>query len=312
MNPYIILTDVTCDLSPAIREQFGITDYVHGHVSISDGRELVTTLDWSNISREDFYTCLGDRRMQVSTAPASPEEYYEYFKKYAEAGTDIISISISSKISSTYNVAVGAAERVRAEYPERRIICVDSLRMSGSMGILVCYAHELQREGKPLDEVAKWLEANRLRVHQMGPIDDLIFVARRGRISMGKAIMGSFAGVKPMGDCNRDGYVTVLTKAKGMKKALNATVAYVREVAADVQDQYLLVIHSNREEYAMTLKEKLEKELAPKQVLVSDSYSASGTNIGPGMVGVYFLGDEVSEELTREREIMTRVMESVR
>ena len=62
----------------------------------------------------------------------------------------------------------------------------------------------------------------------------------------------------------------------------------------------------------MTLKEKLEKELAPKQVLVSDSYSASGTNIGPGMVGVYFLGDEVSEELTREREIMTRVMESVR
>ena len=254
MNPYIILTDVTCDLSLAIREQFGITDYIHGHVSISDGRELVTTLDWSNITREDFYNCLGDRRMQVSTAPASPEEYYEHFKKYAEAGTDIISISISSKISSTYNVAVGAAERVRAEYPERRIVCVDALRMSGSMGLLVCYAHELQREGKTLDEVVDWLENNRMRVHQMGPIDDLIFVARRGRISMGKAIMGSFAGVKPMGDCNRDGYVTVLTKAKGMKKALNATVAFVREVAADVQNQYLLIVHSKREEYAMTLK----------------------------------------------------------
>ena len=312
MDPYIILTDVTCDLSPAIREQFGITDYIHGHVSISDGRELVTTLDWSNITREDFYNCLGDRRMQVSTAPASPEEYYEHFKKYAEAGTDIISISISSKISSTYNVAVGAAERVRAEYPERRIVCVDALRMSGSMGLLVCYAHELQREGKTLDEVVDWLENNRMRVHQMGPIDDLIFVARRGRISMGKAIMGSFAGVKPMGDCNRDGYVTVLTKAKGMKKALNATVSYVGEVAADVQNQYLLIVHSNREEYAMTLKEKLETQLNPKQVLVSDSYSASGTNIGPGMVGVYFLGDEVSEDLTAEREIMARVMESVR
>lgn len=312
MDPYIILTDVTCDLSPAIREQFGITDYIHGHVSISDGRELVTTLDWSNISREDFYNCLGDRRMQVSTAPASPEEYYEHFKKYAEAGTDIISISISSKISSTYNVAVGAAERVRAEYPERRIVCVDALRMSGSMGLLVCYAHELQREGKTLDEVVDWLENNRMRVHQMGPIDDLIFVARRGRISMGKAIMGSFAGVKPMGDCNRDGYVTVLTKAKGMKKALNATVSYVGEVAADVQNQYLLIVHSNREEYAMTLKEKLETRLNPKQVLVSDSYSASGTNIGPGMVGVYFLGDEVSEDLAAEREIMARVMESVR
>jgi DegV family protein with EDD domain len=209
-------------------------------------------------------------------------------------------------------VAAGAAERVRAEYPERRIVCVDALRMSGSMGLLVCYAHELQREGKTLDEVVDWLENNRMRVHQMGPIDDLIFVARRGRISMGKAIMGSFAGVKPMGDCNRDGYVTVLAKAKGMKKALNATVAYIREVAADVQSQYLLIVHSNREEYAMTLKEKLESELKPKEVLVSDAYSASGTNIGPGMVGVYFLGDEVSEELAVEKEIMARVMESAR
>ena len=312
MDPYIILTDVTCDLSPAIREQFGITDYVHGHVSISDGRELDTKLDWSLISREDFYNCLGDRRMQVSTAPASPEEYYEYFKRYAEAGTDILSLSISSKISSTYNVAVGAAERVMAEYPERRVVCVDSLRLSGSLGLLVCYAHELQRKGKTLDEVADWLEENRLRVHQMGPIDDLMFIARRGRISTGKAIMGSFAGVKPMGDCNRDGYVTVITKAKGMKKALTATVAYAKELATNVEDQYLLIVHSNREAYAETLREKLESELHPKKIFISDSYSASGTNIGPGMVGVYFLGDEVTEELAREREIMGRVMESVR
>jgi DegV family protein with EDD domain len=250
--------------------------------------------------------------MKVSTAPASPEEYYQIFKKYAEEGYDILSISISSKISSTYGVAVGAADRVKAEYPQRTLYCLDALRMSGSMGLLVMYALEMQKEGKTMAEVIDWLESNKMRVHQMGPIDDLIFVARRGRISMGKAIMGSFAGVKPMGDCNRDGYVTVLTKAKGMKKALNATVSYVGEVAADVQNQYLLIVHSNREEYAMTLKEKLETRLNPKQVLVSDSYSASGTNIGPGMVGVYFLGDEVSEDLTAERKIMARVMESVR
>ena len=107
-------------------------------------------------------------------------------------------------------------------------------------------------------------------------------------------------------------YVTVLTKAKGMKKALTATAAYVKEIATDVEDQYLLIVHSNREAYAETLREKLETELHPKKIFVSDSYSASGTNIGPGMVGVYFLGDEVTEELTREREIMGRVMESVR
>ena len=227
MKPYVILTDVTCDLSPEIRDYFGMTDYIHGYVSISDGRDLRTRLDWSLISREDFYNCLGNRQMKVSTAPASPEEYYQIFTKYAEEGYDILSISISSKISSTYGVAVGAADRVKAEHPDCALYCLDALRMSGSMGLLVCYALEMQKQGATMQEVIDWLESNKMRVHQMGPIDDLIFVARRGRISMGKAIMGSFAGVKPMGDCNRDGYVTVLTKAKGMKKALTATVSYV-------------------------------------------------------------------------------------
>ena len=312
MKPYIILTDVTCDLSPEIRDFFGMTDYIHGYVSISDGRDLKTQLDWSLISREDFYSCLGDRQMKVSTAPASPEEYYMIFKKYAEAGYDILSISISSKISSTYGVAVGAAERVKAEHPDCDLYCLDSLRMSGSMGLLVCYALQMQKQGGTMAEVVEWLENNKLRVHQMGPIDDLIFVARRGRLSMGKAIMGSFAGVKPMGDCNRDGYVSVLTKAKGMKKALSATVDYVGKVATGVEDQYLLIVHSNREAYAETLREKLEATLHPKKIFVSDSFSASGTNIGPGMVAVYFLGDEVSEELAREKEIMNSVMESIR
>ena len=310
MNPYIILTDVTCDLSHEVRDHFGIKDYIHGYVSISDGRDLQTRLDWSLISREDFYGCLGNRQMKVSTAPASPEEYYEIFKKYAEAGVDVVSVSISSRISSTFGVASGAAERVRAEFPDRRICCVDSLRMSGSMGLLVCYAHEMQKNGASMEEVVDWLEGNRMRVHQMGPIDDLIVIARRGRISMGKAIMGSFAGVKPMGDCNRDGYVSVL--AKGMKKALSATVDYVREVATGVEGQYLLIVHSNREAYAESLRDKLEIALHPKRIFVSDSFSASGTNIGPGMVAVYFMGDEVTEDLVREKEIMNRVMEANR
>lgn len=307
MEKYIILADVTCDLSPEIREYFQIPDYIKGHIHFSDGRDFETTLDWSNISREDFYAALSNKKLEVSTAPASPEEYYLTFKKYAEDGYKILSMSISSKISSTYNVACGAAKRVREELPGAEIYCFDSYKMSGALGLLVIYAHILKNEGKSFQEVISWLEANKHKVHMMGPIDDLIFVARRGRITMGKAIMGSFAGVKPMGDCNRDGYVSVLGKVKGISKALDTTVQYVRQMAADIQEQYLLISHSNRAAYAEKLRE-LTESLGAKKVFVSDVFSGCGTNIGPGMVAIYFLGDDISDELTAEKAAMNTIL----
>jgi len=143
----------------------------------------------------------------------------------------------------------------------------------------------------------------------MGPIDDLMFVARRGRITMGKAIMGSFAGIKPMGDCNTDGYVTVISKAKGIKKALRTTVRYVAQTAKNIEDQYMIISHSDREEYALALKEQLEAAVKPKKVFVSDVFCLCGTNIGPGMVGVYYLGDDVSPDLLIEKRIIAKIMQ---
>lgn len=307
MEKFVILPDVTCDLSEEIRTAFGLEDYIQGYVHFSDGRDFKTTLDWSNIGRDEFYKTLSNKKMEVSTAPASPEDYYEIFKKYVEAGYSVLNMSISSKISSTYNVACGAADRVRKEYPDCNIYCFDSLRMAGALGLLVVYALELKKEGKSMDEVIAWLEKNKHCVHQMGPIDDLIFVARRGRISMGKAIMGNFAGVKPMGDCNREGYVSVLTKAKGMNKALALTVEYTKATATDIENQYVLVSHSDREAYAKTLAEMVKKELNPKGVLICDVFSGSGTNVGPGMVAVYFLGAEISEDLAAEKATMDKL-----
>lgn len=308
MEKFIILADVTCDLSEEIRKEFGVEDYIPGHVSISDGRDIFTTLDWTQIDREDFYKTLSNKKMKVSSAPASPEEYYLKFKKYVEEGYKILSISISSKISSTYGVASKAAERVKGEYPEATIYCLDSLRMSGAMGLLVMYAHKMKQDGASFDEIVAWLEANKRCVHQMGPIDDLVFVARRGRISMGKAIMGNFAGVKPMGDCSAEGYVSVMTKVKGINKALDVTVRYTGAMATNIQDQYILISHSDRQAYAEKLAAMMES-LNPKKIFVSDVFSGCGTNIGPGMVGVYFLGNEITEDQEAEKACLNAILE---
>ncbi len=303
MKKFIIIPDVTCDLSKEIRDEFKLKDYVRGHVHIND-RDVRTTLDWDTISREEFYKTLANDKNKVTSATPSPEEYYQIFKQYAEEGYDILSMSISSKISATFNVAASAAERIKAEYPDCKIYCLDSLRMSGSFGLLVMYACELCEAGKSLDETVAWLEENKVRIHQMGPIDDLKYVARRGQISSGKAFMGNLVGIKPMGDCNPDGYVTVLTKTKGIKKALDITVSYLKLMAVDLENQYVLVSHSNREEYANLLKEKIESKVKCKKVYISDVFDASGTNIGAGMIGVYFMGEPVSEGCAKEKEVI--------
>ena len=289
MKKFIILPDITCDLSEQIRDFFGLEDYIRGHVRIND-QSFATTLDWSQIDRAAFYKALSDKKNTVSSAAASPEEYYQAFRKYAEDGYDILSMSISSKISVTYNVATSAAERIKQDYPDCNIYCLDTRRMSGSFGLLVAYACELKSQGKSFLQVIEWLEQNKLRVHQMGPIDDLTVVARRGQISAGKAVMGNLARIKPMGDCNADGYVSVLAKAKGIKRALNATAEYLKDMATDVEQQYVFIMHSNREKFAMTLKELVENTVNCKKVFVSDVFSGCGTNIGAGMVSLYFLG----------------------
>ena len=304
MKKFIIIPDVTCDLSGEMREKFGLSDYIMGYVNI-DGKELQTALDWSFISRDSFYKQLGNKKITISSAAASPEEYYQKFASYAKEGYDIISMSISSKISGTYNIAVSAAERVRSDFPECKIECIDTLRMSGSFGLLVIYALELQKNGASMDEVVAWLNENKHRVHQMGPIDDMTFIARRGRITMGKAFMGNLVGIKPMGDSNRDGYVSVLAKVKGISKALDATVGYIERMAENPEQQYIFVMHTDREKYALDLKARIEARIKTKGVFVSDVYSACGTNIGPGMISVYFLGAPISEDCVVEKEALT-------
>lgn len=310
MEKFVILADVACDLCEDIRKEYGVEDYLPGHVSISDGRDIATTLDWAQISREDFYKALSNKKLKVTSAPASPEEYYLFFKKYVEEGYKILSISLSSKISSTYNVACKAAERIKDEFPEATIYCLDSMRMSGAMGLLVIHAHKMKQEGASFDEIVSWLENNKRRVHQMGPIDDLIFVARRGRISMGKAIMGNFAGVKPMGDCSGDGYVSVMANVKGINKALDVTVRYTGQMAEEISQQIILISHTNRQAYAEKLAQMVEDTLHPKKVLVSDVFSGCGTNIGPGMVGLYFLGKEITEDLSEEKACLNAILEN--
>lgn len=303
MGKFIVLPDITCDLNKETREFFGLQDYVKGYVCIGD--QLVQTdLDWQSLKRDYFYKTLMNKKISVSSSASSPEEYYQIFKKYVDDGYDVLSMSLSSKISATHGITVSARDKLLSENPNAKVYCLDTLRMSGSFGLLVIYALLLQKEGKSYEEVIDWLENNKTRVHQMGPIDDLTFIARRGRISNGKAIMANLVGIKPMGDSNADGYVTVLAKAKGIKKALKATALYLKTIAEDIENQYVLIAHSDREDVAIELKQEIEKLVKCKKVFITDVFASCGTNIGPGMISVNFMGKAVSEDSSYEKQAL--------
>lgn len=311
MNEYTILTDATCDLDEELRNKFKIEDYVKAHILLDSGKDVSAGLTWDWIQPREFYDLIKKRNNIITTSPASVDEFKDTFRKYLEKGIDVIYISLSTGLSGTYNFALKAIEQLKEEFPLRKMCCIDSLRYSLCLGILVCKAYELKNEGKTYDEVKMWIEENKNKVHQMGVMDDLFFLASKGRVSSAKAFMGSLVGIKPLGDINEFGQTTVFAKAKSLNKALRATVEYIKKTIVNPSDQYILIAHTNREKEATKLKELIEKEIKPKFIHITECFPSCGVNIGPGLYAAYYFGTEISKNLENEKVIMENILKTL-
>lgn len=310
MDKFVVIGDVSCDLSQEERLFFKVDDYMTGHLTVDDA-QFVTKLCWEDISARELFDILKDKKRSVSTSPANAEEVCAFFETYLKQGYDILSISLSGRISATYSFTVTAANKLKQAYPDRRIVCFDSMRMSKGFGYIVAMAALKKSEGLSLDETLAYITEIRPRVHQMGPIDDLFFVARRGRISKAKAIFGTFAGVRPMGDYSADGYTNVLAKAKGANKAMQATIEYVKATIVDPEDQYIFIAHSDRAELAERYRQMIESEIKCKKVFLSEIFMGCAPNIGPGMISVNYLGAPITEDMSKEEGILADILKKL-
>jgi len=307
MSKFVIICDVTCDLNKELRDRFDI-EYVKGHMTCPDGKEKITVLNWNEMSHDEFYNDLKKNPNGYSTSPASPEEFKEVFEKYLIEGYDILSISISTALSGTYNFSLQAKEMLMPSYPERKIICIDSLRYSTGFGLLAVRASMLRSEGKTIDEVALWVEKNKSCCHQAGFLDDLSFVAAKGRLSKSKAFMGKLIGIKPMGEFDYNGLTTIIGKAKGDKASIDAIMKYMEATIENPSEQIIFIASTNRMKQALILKDKIETTFKPKEVIITDVYPADGINIGPGLMSAYYFGKTISEGLVEEKKIMDQIL----
>ena len=309
MSEFVIIPDASSDLSKELRERFHVPDYVRGTIYFPDGKEYPADLDWELIDPETYYKSMSGRKVLFKTASARRGDIITVYEKFLREGKDILAITLSSALSGTNQICKLVSEELLEKYPERKIIVVDSLRYSTALSLLVIMASHKQQEGATLEETAAYLEANKHRVHQIGPMDDLFFLVKTGRISNFKAFFGTLVGINPMADFNRKGLSQVLGKFKGKKRAFDAVIEYVRGTVENPEEQIMFVAHSNREQAAELLAQRIREEFNPKEVIINHVGISCGASVGPGLCAVYYQGKEISEDLVEEQALMNKIIE---
>lgn len=303
---YVIVADSCCDLSPELRARFEVDGHLKGSYSTPTQDEVVGRLDLTDAELDAFYSSLKANKNGYKTAAISVDETVSYFENFTQQGKDILALSMSGKLSAIYNIMLCAKDIVCKKYPERKIFIVDSMKYSMGLGILTIKACELRAKGLDIEQNAEKLEKIKRTVHQMGPIDDLFWVASKGRISHAKAVFGTVFGIKPLGDFDSDGMVTPLAKVSGYEKAFKMTVEYIKKTITSGSEQIIFVAHSARKKQAEKLARLIEENIKPKEVLVCNIYPISGINVGPGLIAAYYFGTEITD-LEREKKIIREI-----
>ena len=307
MKNFKILVDTNSDLTKELRQKYDI-EYLKSHITFPDGKEMEATLEWGDLDPKAFFTSLKNKKNVYTTAPASPEEYKNKFLEFVNQGFDVLSISISSALSGTFDFACQGMKLAKDEAPDAKIYCIDSKKYSTGFGLLAILASIKRSEGLSIDEVYKYVTDNCLNIHQMGYLDDLSFVASKGRISHPAAFFGQLIGIKPLADFDPNGKVTVIGKTKGEKSAFNAIISYIKETIINPTEQIILIAETIRKENAIRLKELIESEIKPKEVIITSVFPSCGINVGPGLCAAYYFGKKTSIDLKEETELMQKIL----
>ena len=306
MKSFVILADATCDLSEEFQREYDI-GVIPGHIALPDGTEIPAFLKWEKYSREDFYASLKKNPNGYSTSPANVAEFSAAMEPYAAENVGVLLLTISSGISGAFNFASQAREELLRKYPSAEIRIVDSMRFGPGFGLMAVYASMLRSQGKTLAETAQWLEDNKNRFHQAGWLDDLSFVAKKGRITQPKAFFGTLAGVKPIGEFDYNGLTTILGKVKGAKTAYSVLLGYMEATIENPEEQIIFIAQTNRLPQAMEYKKMIEEKFHPKAVFVNDVFPSCGINIGPGLMAAYYMGKPISRDLSEERALFDKL-----
>ncbi len=289
MQNYVILTDSSADLTDALYKENDIV--VLPLTFILDGQPYLNKPDESTMLFSDFYAHLRNGK-NVTTSAINVETFRQTFLPFLDEGKDILYLGFSSGLSGTFSASHIAAQELQEEYPQRKIICVDTLCASLGQGMLVYLTAKKRLAGATIEEAASYAESAKAQLCHWFTVNDLFFLKRGGRISTATALFGSALGIKPVLHVDDDGHLISVSKARGRKKAIAELLAHMKATAINPSEQIPFISHGDCIDDANELAEAIRKEFGVKEVIINYVGPVIGAHSGPGTLALFFLGSK--------------------
>ena len=286
MRDYIITVNSTVDTGKEWLEERNVPVIPLKYTI--DGQEYT---DMYGLSDKEFFQKLREGKMSV-TSQINPEEAKEMLEPYVKEGKDVLHLAFSSALSGTCNSMKIAAEELQEEYPEAKVIVVDTLCACMGEAMLLYYALKQKEAGKTIEEVAQWAEENKLHVCHNVTVDDLFHLHRGGRVSKTAAVLGTMVKVKPIIHMDDNGALQVIGKERGRKKSLHKIVDMAVERSEGWDNEIIMITHGDCLEDAEYVAKLVREKMGIENVFIHNIGTVIGSHTGPGVVATFCRGNK--------------------
>lgn len=286
MRDYVITVNSTVDLPKEWLEERKVPV-----IPLKYTIDNETYTDMEGLSSKEFFGKLRDGKM-ATTSQINPEEARARLEPFLKEGKDVLHLGFSSGLSGTYNSMRIAGEELKEEYPEAKIIIIDTLCACLGEGLLLYKALQQKASGKTIEETAKWVEENKLHICHNVTVADLFHLHRGGRISKASAVLGSVVQIKPIIHMDENGKLQVVGKERGRKKSLNKIVDMAVEQIKGWDNDIAMITHGDCQEDAEYVAKLVRERLGIENILINNIGTVIGSHTGPGVVAVFVMGNK--------------------
>ena len=287
---FVIVTDSSANMTEDMYNEFGIE--VLPLRFMLEGKEYVSYKKGEQTDLKEFFKMMREGAVFTTSLPY-PHESEVTLRSILDAGKDILYIGFSSGISGTYDGTRMILENLKPEYPDRKILHIDTLAAAGGEGLLVWYAAQMKNEGASMEEIYAWVDENRFKLAHWFTVDDLMFLFRGGRVSKTSAWAGTLLKIKPVLHVDNEGKLIPMQKVRGRKKSLDALFEQMKKSALQpVSDKVVFISHGDCIDDAEYLAKLIRDEWNPKKIIINYLDPVIGAHAGPGTVALFFLAND--------------------